>query len=310
MKRTILAAGTLAFDTLETPHGKREKIIGGCGNYFALGASLFTNVELSSIIGVDFPKDYLNTLNSRGVSTSNVAHSSGKTYHWCAKYSGAMNEAVALDTPLNILVDYDPVMNEVGKKCEILFLANLLPPKQLKAIKEAEGAKLRICDTMVCWINDETKVSDLKEVMKKIDIFLLNEHEARALAKETNIIAALNKIVAMGPKTVVIKRGEYGALLYRKGETLFSIPAYPIDKVIDPTGAGDTFAGGFVGYLATSPNYNDYNELKKAMLYGTVTASFTVQGFGTEALLDVSINDVQKRYNELISIVKINQETV
>lgn len=307
MKRTIIAAGTLCLDTLETPYDKRENIMGGCGNYFSLAASLFTNVELSSIIGVDFPKEYLKTLNSRGIGTSNIAHSAtGKTYRWCAKYSGAMNEAVALDTPLNILVDYDPVMNDVAKKCEILFLANLLPVKQLKAIEGAAGAKLRICDTMACWVNDEEKVVDLKKVMKKIDIFVLNEHEARALAKEVNIIAALNKIVQMGPKTVIIKRGEYGSLLYREGEKLFAIPAYPVNKVVDPTGAGDTFAGGFVGYLATSPDYNDYNELKKAMLYGTVTASFTVQGFGTEALMDVSMDDVQRRYNEMVSIIKVN----
>ncbi len=307
MKRTIIAAGSLCFDTLETPYEKRERIMGGCGNYFSLAASIFTNVELSSIIGIDFPKEYISILNSRGIGTSNVEHSAkGKTYHWCAKYSGAMNEAVAEETPLNILVDYEPVMNDVAKKCEILFLANLLPVKQLKAIEGAEGAKLKICDTMACWVNDADKVEDLKKVMQKIDIFVLNEHEARALAKEVNIIAALDKIMQMGPRTVVIKRGEYGALLYRQGEELFSIPAYPVSKVIDPTGAGDTFAGGFVGYLATSPDYSDYNELKRAMLYGTVTASFTVQGFGTEALLDVSMSQIQRRYDEMLTMIQIN----
>lgn len=307
MKRTILAAGTMCFDTLETPNEIREKIMGGCVNYFSLASSIFTNVEISSIIGVDFPKDYLSYLNTRGIGTSNIEHSkTGKTYHWHAKYKGAMNEAETVDTPLNILVDYEPILNDVAKKAEILFLANLIPAKQLKALSEAKDAKLKISDTMACWINDEITVSDLKKVMGKVDVFVLNEHEARALTKETNITTALYKIAEMGPKAVIIKKGEYGAVLYKKGETLFTVPAFPVDKVIDTTGAGDTFAGGFVGYLATSPDYNNYNEMKKAMLYGTVAASFVVQGFGTEALVDISMNDIQRRYNELLGMIKID----
>ena len=304
MKRTILAAGTLAFDTLETPYGKKSKIIGGSGNHFAIAASLFTKVELSAIIGADFPAEYLDVLKNRGIGTSNVEISKGKTFHWTARYTGAMNEAETLDSPLNVLLDYNPVMDDVAKKCEILFLANLNPPKQTQAIKEAKNAKIVICDTMNYWI--ENNLDELKEVIKKIDVFIVNEHEARNITGELNIITALHKLVAMGPKTVIIKRGEYGAFVYRKGEKLFYVPAYPSENVVDPTGAGDTFAGGFVGYLATSHDYNDFKEIKKAMFYGSVTASFIVEGFGSDGIINATMDDIQKRYNELVSMTKID----
>jgi len=304
MKRSILATGTLAFDTIETPAGKKERILGGSANHFSIAASLFTKVEVSAIVGADYPVDYLKTLNKREIGTSNVEISSGKTFYWRGRYTGTMNEAETLGTDLNVLVDYEPAMNEAAKKCEILFLANLMPAKQLKAIDGAKGAKLVICDTMNFWIQND--LDELKEVIKKTDIFILNEHELRSVTNELNIVRAIKKMVTMGPKTVVIKRGEYGALLYREGKNLFSVPAYLLDEVIDPTGAGDTFAGGFVGYLATSPDYNDFNEIKKAMLYGTVTASFTVEGFGAEGIMNVTMDNVQKRYNELVSIIKID----
>jgi sugar/nucleoside kinase (ribokinase family) len=304
MKRTIIAAGTLAFDTLETPTGKKEKILGGTANHFSIAASLFTNVEVSAIVGADYPLDYLKTLNKRGIGTSNVEVATGKTFHWCARYTGAMNEAETLNTHLNVLVDYNPVMNDIAKKCEVLFLASLTPSKQLKAISEAKGAKLIIGDTMNFWI--ENSLDELKQVISKIDIFILNEHEARSLTDEINIIRALKKIVTMGPSTVIIKRGEYGAFVYREGEKLFYVPAYPLEQVVDPTGAGDTFAGGFVGYLATSPDYSDFKEIKKAMLYGTIVASFIVEGFGSEGTIGITMDDVKKRYNELVSMIKID----
>jgi len=304
MKRKILAAGTLAFDTLETPHGKKEKIIGGSVNHFAITASLFTELEISAIIGADFPKEHLTFLNKRGIGTGNVEISKGETFHWHARYQGAMNEAETLASHLNVLVDYNPVMNAAAKKCEILFLANFDPVKQLQTIKEAEGAKIVICDTMNFWI--DRNVEELKKVLKQVDIFVLSEHEARNLAKENNIIVALHKIVAMGPKTVVIKRGEYGSLIYRDGEKIFCAPAYPIKKVVDPTGAGDTFAGGFVGYLATSPDYNKFSELKKAMLYGSAASSFIVEGFGCDGTINIGMKDIQGRYEELVSMMRID----
>ncbi|MEI6080273.1 MAG: PfkB family carbohydrate kinase [bacterium] len=302
-KRKILVAGTLAFDSLETPHGKKEKIIGGSGNHFAIAASIFTKLEMSAIIGTDFPKEHLGFLNKRGIGTSNVATVPGKTFHWKARYHGAMNEAETLDTELNVLLEYDPVMDATAKKCEILFLANLHPAKQEKAIKETPNAKLRILDTMNYWI--ETALDELKEVLKKIDILIINEHEARNITKQTNIIVALHEIMKLGPKTVIIKRGEYGSFVYREGEKFFYVPAYPVTKVIDPTGAGDTFAGGFTGYLATCKNMNSFNEIKKAMLYGTVTASYMVEGFGHDSIAVTKLSDVKKRYKELLSMLTI-----
>lgn len=302
-KRKILVAGTLAFDSLETPHGKKEKIIGGSGNHFAMAASIFTKLEMSAIIGSDFPKEHLKFLNKRGIGTSNVERVSGKTFHWKARYHGAMNEAETLDTELNVLLDYDPVMNEKAKECEILFLANLHPSKQEKAIKETPNAKLIIMDTMNYWI--ETALDELREVLKKVDILIINEHEARNLTGEMNIILALHKVMKMGPKTVIIKRGEYGSFVYREGEKFFYIPAYPVTNVIDPTGAGDTFAGGFVGYLATSKDYNSFNEIKKAMLFGTITASFMVEDFGHDNLAKIKKPDVKERYKQLLSMLTI-----
>ncbi len=302
-KRKILVAGTLAFDSLETPHGKKEKIIGGSGNHFAMAASIFTKIEMSAIIGDDFPKEHLKFLNKRGIGTSNVAKVSGKTFHWKARYHGSMNEAETLDTELNVLLEYNPVMNEKAKECDILFLANLHPSKQEKAIKETPNASLRIMDTMNYWI--ETALDELKEVIKKVDILIINEHEARNITGEVNIILALHKIMGMGPKTVIIKRGEYGSFVYREGEKFFYVPAYPVTKVIDPTGAGDTFAGGLVGYLATSKDFNSFNEMKKAMLYGTIAASFMVEDFGHDSLVKIKKADIKERYKQLLSMLTI-----
>ena len=304
-KRKILVAGTLAFDSLETPFGKRDMIIGGSANHFSIAASIFNNLELSSIIGCDFPEEQIKFLNKRGIGTSNVVRSEcGKTFHWKGKYIGSMNEAETLDTQLNVLLDYDPVINAEGKKCEVLFLANLHPAKQAKVISEAKGAKLIILDTMNYWI--ETAFEELKEVIKKVDILVINEHEARAITKQNNVIMALHEIIKMGPKTVIIKRGEYGAFVYREGEKFFYVPAYPVTEVVDPTGAGDTFAGGFTGYLSTSENMDSFNEIKKAMLYGTITASFMVEDFGHSRLENIKLSDIEKRYKEVLDMVTIN----
>jgi sugar/nucleoside kinase (ribokinase family) len=303
-KRKILVAGTLAFDSLETPFGKREMIIGGSANHFSIAASIFNKLELSSIIGCDFPQEHIDLLNKRGIGTSNVVRTEcGKTFHWKGKYSGLMNEAETLDTQLNVLLDYDPVINDEGKKCEVLFLANLHPAKQAKVISEARGAKLVILDTMNFWI--DTAFDELKDVIKKVDILIINEHEARAITKQSNIINALHEVIKMGPDTVIIKRGEYGAFVYREGEKFFYVPAYPVRQVVDPTGAGDTFAGGFTGYLSTSKNMHSFNEVKKAMLYGTVTASFMVEDFGHTRLENIKLSELNKRYKELLGMLTV-----
>lgn len=303
MKRTILVAGTMAFDTLETPFGKREMTLGGSANFFSLAASNFTSVELSSILGSDFPKEHIEYMKSRGIGVGNTEWVEGKSFHWVAKYEGHMNEAETLATHLNILPDYCPKFNDTAKKCEILFLANFSPDKQLHAIQEAKGAKLVICDTINFWINNNFE--ELKKVLGSTDIFVINENEARMISGELNINNAVKKVQAMGPKTLVIKRGEYGSFVYTKGEEMFFVPAYPLNKVIDPTGAGDTFAGGFVGYLATSKDYNSFTEIKKAMIYGAVTASFTVEGFGIERIQTVTMKEIQARYDAMVKMLSL-----
>ena len=302
MKRTILVAGTMAFDTLETPFGKREKILGGSANFFSLAASNFTKVELSSILGSDFPKEHIEYMNSRGIGSSNTEWVDGKSFHWVARYEGCMNEAETLETHLNILPDYHPTFDDKAKKCEILFLANFHPEKQLHAIKEAQGTKLVICDTINFWI--QNNFDALKEVLKRTNILVINENEVRMISKEMNIMTAAKKVLSMGPNTLIVKRGEYGSFVCRKDE-IFYVPAYPLQTVIDPTGAGDTFAGGFTGYLATSKDYNSFKEIKKAMLYGSVTASFTVEGFGIERIKTATMSEIQKRYDEMLKMISL-----
>jgi sugar/nucleoside kinase (ribokinase family) len=299
----ILVTGTMAFDTLETPYGKREKILGGSANYFSVAASHFTKLELCSVIGSDFPEDHINFLNKRCIGTSNVCKLSGQTFHWIGQYEGMMNEAKTLDTHLNVLLEFNPELNEKAMNCEVLFLANVDPVIQLKVIEKAKKAKLIICDTMNFWIS--SKPEDLLKVLKKVDILVINETEARMLSGEKLISTAIEKVAKLGPKAVVVKRGEYGAMIFSKKGGYYFLPAYPIKELKDPTGAGDTFAGGFTGYLATAKNKMDMKTLKKAMMYGTVLASYTVQDFGLDALRKVTKAQMEKRYKELNSMVTI-----
>ncbi|MBN1114838.1 MAG: sugar kinase [Oligoflexia bacterium] len=304
MAKNILVSGTMAFDTLETPFGKKEKILGGSANYFSLAASLFTRVELSAIVGGDFPGEYLEYLNQKGIGTANIEISgAGLTFHWEGKYSDDMNSRDTIATHLNVLLDYNPSFNRDAKKCGVLFLANIDPEIQLKVIDSAEAAELVITDTMDFWISGKREALD--RVIAKTDVLIINEHEARQLTGKSNIFTAVEEIVKYGPKVIIIKRGEYGAFMYHKKKNLFYIPAYPVKEVFDPTGAGDTFAGGFTGYLATCREPLDLKEIKKAMLYGTVMASFTVNDFGVEALKKTSRKDADKRFEHLMSMIEI-----
>lgn len=296
--KKIIVAGTVAFDTIETNNEKKEKIIGGSANYFALAASNFTKVELSAIVGTDFPKKFFDNLNKRGIGTSNIETVDGETFHWIARYEHAMNMAHTIDTKLNVLPLYNP---RCEGNCEILFLANVEPIKQLHAIERSKNASLVITDTMNYWIKNN--LEDLKKVLLRTDIFIINEEEARMLSGEININQACAKIVELGPEILIIKRGEYGSFLYKKGELNFYIPAFPLKNIVDPTGAGDSFAGGFVGYLSTVGN--SYKELKTAMLYGAATSSFTVEGFGAEYLFNITKEMIEDRVKELIKMITL-----
>jgi len=299
----ILVAGTLGFDTITTPYGKKEKILGGSANFFCLSAAKFNKIELSAIVGYDFPEDFIIHMNKNGIGTSNLIISSEeKTFHWMAKYEGNMNEAITLETHLNAINCYDPLLNEKAKECKLLFLANLKPDCQLKIIEQTTWVDAIITDTMNLWIDNMPK--ELNEVISKTNILIINEGEAKKLSGEININKAAKYLLSKGPRILIIKRGEYGSLAYSKDE-VFYVPAYPLEEVIDPTGAGDTYAGGFTGYLSTCNNVYDFKNIKKAMLYGAVTSSYTVASFGIEALLDATRIDFDNRYNSFIKMISL-----
>jgi sugar/nucleoside kinase (ribokinase family) len=304
MAENILVSGTVAFDTVETPYGKKDKILGGSANYFSIAASHFTGVELSAVIGDDFPQKHLDYLKTKKIGTANVDRiKGGKTFFWAGKYSDDMNDRETLDTQLNVLMQYNPNLDADARACGVLFLANIDPVIQLKVIEQADSAKLIILDTMDFWINSQP--DNLKKVVAKSDILVINDSEAKLLTGQNNIRDAAEDIVKLGPSVLVIKRGEYGAMVYKKDEGIFVCPALLLKDVKDPTGAGDTFAGGFTGYLSTCSDPLSMKQLKEAMLYGTVMASFTVQDFGTDALEKANKSDIESRYNELVSIIKI-----
>jgi sugar/nucleoside kinase (ribokinase family) len=300
----IFATGTLAFDTLETPFGRKEKILGGSLNYFSIAASMFSPVEACAVVGRDFPRDHLAKLGKRKVGTSNVEITEGDTFHWEGRYEGAMNEAQTINTHLNVLMNFNPCLNDKSACCEVLFLANVDPVIQLKVIEQAKKTKIVITDTMNYWI--QSKLDSLKEVFKRTDILIINENEVRMLAGgEINMLKAADAVLKLGPKYLVVKRGEYGSLVIdRKGKASI-VPAYPLREVKDPTGAGDTFAGGFTGFLSTQKLPLDIKKIRKAMFYGSVAASFTVQEFGIDALIKVKKTQLDKRYKELIEMCRV-----
>lgn len=263
---------------------------------------MFNPLELSAIVGKDFPLDFINEMNRRGIGTSNLEIIDDITFHWKAKYEGSMNEAITLETHLNAITKYDPILNEDVKSCDILFLANLKPDCQLKIIKQTPWVEAVITDTMNLWIDNMPE--ELNEVIKQTDILIVNEAEARKLSHESNINKAAKYLIKQGPRVLIIKRGEYGSFAYTKDDS-FYVPAYPLEKVYDTTGAGDTYAGGFTGYLSTTDDPFNFDNIKKAMIYGAVASSFTVEDFGIEALYRTSKKDIEKRYNKLLKMISL-----
>jgi len=289
----LLIVGTVAFDAIETPFGKTDKILGGAGTYIALSASQF-DVESSivSVVGDDFPQSYLDLLTDRSVNLDglNVVEG-GKTFFWSGRYHNDMNTRDTLDTQLNVLADFSPVVPEDFKQSEIVMLGNLHPAVQLSVIEQVNDPKLIVLDTMNFWMDSELEL--LKQVISKVDVITINDEEARQLSGEYSLVKAARTIRDMGPDYVVIKKGEHGALLFHNEEMFFA-PALPLEEVFDPTGAGDTFAGGFVGYLASSKDIS-FENMKNAVIYGSNLASFCVEKFGTEKMLKLDKDEVEKR---------------
>ncbi len=284
--------GSVALDSVETPYGMVDNALGGSAVYFSVSASYFTDVGLVAVIGRDFPEDHLNFLKSKRIDLRGLKREPGLTFHWKGRYSGDLNEAETIDTQLNVFEDFRPYIPEEYRESSIVFLANIDPELQLNVLEQVKRPKLTICDTMNFWI--EGKLEQLKEIIKRVDILIINEGEVRQLSRETNLIKAYQKISSCGPKVLVIKQGSYGALLFTPS-SVFSAPAYPLEELSDPTGAGDCFAGGFVGYLAKSQDTAE-GELRKAVIYGSVMASFNVEDFSLGRLKTLTIDEIEKRF--------------
>lgn len=290
----LVIVGTVAFDAIETPFGKTDKILGGAATYIGLAASHFNiNTAAVSVVGGDFPQDYLDLLSNKNIDVSGVEIvKEGKTFFWSGRYHNDMNSRDTLVTELNTLADFNPIVPEAYKDAEVVMLGNLHPIVQSSVLDQmTTKPKVAILDTMNFWM--DCALDDLLNVIKRIDVITINDEEARQLTGEYSLVVAARKIHEMGPKYVVIKKGEHGALLFHD-DHVFYAPALPLEEVFDPTGAGDTFAGGFAGYLTKTHDYS-FENMKKAVIYGSTLASFCVEKFGTERMQNLSNNEVHKR---------------
>ena len=297
MKNKILITGTVAFDDIETPFGSSGKVIGGAGTYIALASSLFTkNLAIVSIIGEDFPEKEIKFLNSRGIDTKMIEIiKGGRTFYWKGKYNENMIGRDTLSTELNVLEKFDPIINSEFSSSEIILLGNLHPLVQNTVINQCSNPnRFIILDTMNFWMDNA--LNELKDVVEKVDLIIINDEEAQQLTNESNIFNAGNKILKMGPKKVIIKKGEHGSI-YLDSFHKYILPAFPVDSLVDPTGAGDSYAGGIAGFLSTKHEIG-FNEIKEAMIFGTLTASFCVENFGVEGLRNLD-------YEKLVSRLKI-----
>ena len=306
---SVIALGTMAFDAIETPFGKIDKIVGGSATYVAYAAShLFKPVQQISIVGADFPDEELTELKSRGVQLDGVEIvADKKSFFWSGKYHMDMNTRDTLITDLNVLADFNPKVPDTYQGADFLMLGNLMPKLQISVIKQLKvRPKLIVLDTMNFWM--DTALNDLKEVMKMIDVLLINDTEARQLSEEFSLVKAARKILDMGPKYLIIKKGEHGALLFHKNHVFFA-PALPLEDVFDPTGAGDSFAGGFIGHLARTKDIS-FDNMKTAIIVGSAMASFCVEKFGPQRLKEITKTEIDIRLDEFVQLVNFDIDLV
>jgi sugar/nucleoside kinase (ribokinase family) len=300
---SLLTIGTVAFDALETPYGKTDKIIGGSCTYIALSAAFFLpQVNVVAVVGDDFPQEYMDSLISKGINLEGLQIKKGeKSFFWAGKYHNNMNSRDTLVTDLNVLADFKPMIPNSYQDCEYLMLGNLTPQVQIEAIQGLKNRpKLVVMDTMNFWM--DVAMDDLKKVLTLVDVLCINDEEARQLSGQYSLRTAAKLIMAMGPKTLIIKKGEHGALLFQDSK-MFYCPALPLEEVFDPTGAGDTFVGGFIGYLAQT-NDISFENMRKAIVYGSAMASFCVEKFGTERLFEVTASDLEARVGEFKELAR------
>ena len=292
---SLLVVGSVAFDSVATPFGQVDEVLGGSGTYFSTAASFFTEVRLVAVVGEDFPAQHRSFLESRKIDLAGLQTAPGATFRWKGKYGFDLNEAQTLETHLNVFSTFKPELPEAYRESDFVFLANIDPELQLDVLKQVRRPQLVACDTMNYWI--EGKREALLRTLPYVDILIINEAETRQLAGEPNLLKAARAVLAMGPKTLIVKRGEYGVLLVSE-HTIFAAPAFPLESVYDPTGAGDTFAGGFMGYLAATRNLSEAS-VRKATVFGSVMASFVVEDFSLERMRSLVYEDIVERYRKV-----------
>lgn len=289
---SILVVGSVAFDSVETPFGCVDNVLGGSATYFSTSASFFTDVSLVAVVGEDFPQEHVDFLKSRNIDLRGLVRNPGKTFHWKGRYGFDLNEAQTLETHLNVFETFRPRIPDEYAGAEFLFLANIDPELQMEVLDQVQRPRIVACDTMNFWIS--SKPEALKKVIERVDIFIINEGEARQLSGEANLVKAASKLLGLGVKTLIVKRGEYGVLMFNR-TSVFSAPAYPLEEVFDPTGAGDTFAGGFMGYLANTGDPSEEG-IRQAIIFGSVMASFNVEDFSLNRLKSLDYREIEERY--------------
>ncbi len=291
---SLLVVGSVAFDSVKTPFGEVDEVLGGSATYFSTAASYFTDVSIVAVVGTDFPDKHLKFLKSRKIDIEGIERAEGKTFRWKGEYGYELNEARTLDTQLNVFQSFKPKLPESYRDKKVVFLANIDPDLQRDVLSQVKNPNLVACDTMNFWIDG--KKDSLLKTLKLVDILLINDGEARELSGEPNLVKAANVILSYGPKTLIIKRGEYGALMF-KDNKIFAAPAYPLESVFDPTGAGDCFAGGFMGYLTNTMNFEESN-IRKAIIFGSVMASYNVEAFSLDKIKSLDYSEIESRYQE------------
>ena len=296
----IVVIGSIAFDTVETPYGRVEEVIGGAATYFAVAASFFAPVEVVAVVGEDFPAEELTFLRSRGIDITGVQKARGRTFRWTGRYHEDMNLRDTLDLQLNVFADFSPRLPEAYRDAEICFLANIHPGLQVGVLDQLTKPQLIGADTMNHWIVGNRP--EIDQLLRRVGILTINDEEARLLSGERNIVRAARKILQMGPTSLLIKRGEYGVLHF-SGDAVFAVPAYPLEQVFDPTGAGDTFAGGFIGWLAKTGDFSTAN-VRRAIVYGSVMASFVVEDFSLRKLRAIDHDEIERRYRQFVALTE------
>ena len=290
----LLVVGSVALDTVKTPFGEKSEVLGGSATYFSTSASYFTEVDLIAVVGKDFPEEHVEFLKGRGINLAGLERSEGETFRWKGEYTHQLNEAKTLDTRLNVLETFRPKIPDAYRHPSMLFLGNIDPEIQLDVVKQVTRPSLIACDTMNFWING--KQDALWRVLEHIDVLVINDGEARALGNDPNLVKVARDILRRGPKYLIVKRGEYGVLMFSE-KGVFGAPAFPLEQVLDPTGAGDTFAGGFMGYLAATGDLSE-DAFRQAIIFGSVMASFTVEAFSLDRLRILDYKEIEERFGE------------